>query len=144
MKTEFNSAMFHTLKRSGLRALRRGLCMAALAAVHCCALAQSPAPPRAFVDGSGLGWRTLAEPDFTNVNCATNTWTWKDGGVHCTGQPVGVIRTHKQITNFELVAEWRHLQSGGNSGIFVWASDASIKDLEAGKGRLPNGIEVQV
>ena len=32
----------------------------------------------------------------------------------------------------------------GNSGIFLWASEASIKNLEAGRGRLPDGIEVQV
>jgi hypothetical protein len=64
--------------------------------------------------------------------------------IHCTGQPIGVIRTRKLHTNFELVAQWRHLQFAGNSGIFVWATPESIKDLEAGKGRLPTGIEVQI
>ena len=64
--------------------------------------------------------------------------------IHCTGHPVGVIRTHNLVTNFEPVAQWRHLQSGGNSGIFVWATPDSIKELEKGKGRLPTGIEVQV
>ncbi len=64
--------------------------------------------------------------------------------VHCTGKPVGVIRSPTILTNFELVAQWRHLQSGGNSGIFLWATPESIKDLEQGKGRLPAGIEVQV
>jgi hypothetical protein len=48
------------------------------------------------------------------------------------------------IKNFELVCEWMHKKDGGNSGVFVWASPASIKNLEAGKGRLPHGIEVQV
>jgi hypothetical protein len=49
------------------------------------------------------------------------------------------------VTNFELVAQWRHLQSGGNSGIFVWATPESIDELASGKGRrLPTGIEVQV
>lgn len=106
--------------------------------------AEPTAAPKAFIDGTAPGWRTLGESDFVNVNCASNTWTWQDGGVHCTGQPVGVTRSLKPITNFELVAEWRHLRSGGNSGIFVWASEASIKNLQAGKGRLPDGIEVQV
>lgn len=106
--------------------------------------AEPPAAPRAFIDGTGPGWRALGGADFVNVNCATNTWTWRADGVHCTGQPVGVIRMKQPTTNFELVAEWRHLSSGGNSGIFLWASDASIKELEAGKGRLPHGIEVQV
>ena len=36
------------------------------------------------------------------------------------------MRTKKQYTNFELVAQWKHLQSGGNSGIFVWAGPEMI------------------
>jgi hypothetical protein len=31
--------------------------------------------PRAFIDGTGLGWQTLNEDYFTNVNCALDTWT---------------------------------------------------------------------
>ena len=100
--------------------------------------------PKATIDGTGLGWRALGEADFTGVNCPTNTFTWHTNGVHCTGQPVGVIRSKQSLTNLELVAEWRHLKSGGNSGIFLWASETSIKNLEAGRGRLPDGIEVQV
>jgi Domain of Unknown Function (DUF1080) len=101
------------------------------------------AAPRAFLDGTGTGWRALGEDDFVNVNCNSDTWTWKDGVVHCTGQPVGVTRTRTPLVNFELVAQWRHLQSGGNSGIFVWAAEESLKDLRPGK--LPRGgIEVQI
>ncbi len=108
------------------------------------ALAQDAAQPKAFLDGTGLGWRALDERDFAPVNCGTNTWFWTNGFVHCTGQPVGVIRSIVLVTNFELVAQWRHLRSGGNSGVFVWATPESIKSLEEGKGRLPTGIEVQV
>lgn len=105
--------------------------------------AESTAPPKAFIDASGPDWRSLGEADFVNVNCADDTWTWKDGVAHCTGQPVGVIRTEKPFTNFELVAQWRHLTSGGNSGIFVWTSDEAVKGIEP--GTLPKGgIEVQV
>jgi len=107
--------------------------------------AQVPAQtaPRAFIDATGPGWKPLGEADFTNVNCNADTWTWKDGLVHCTGNPVGVIRTKKAFTNFELVATWRHLQKAGNSGIFVWAVDASLDGLKP--GTLPRGgIEVQV
>ena len=100
--------------------------------------------PKACIDGSGPGWRALGEKDFTNVNCASNTWTWKGDAVQCTGQPVGVIRSLHSMTNLELVAEWRHLEPGGNSGIFLWATERSIRNLEAGKERLPEGIEVQV
>ena len=48
------------------------------------------------------------------------------------------------VTNLELVVQWRHLKHAGNSGVFLWAMPESIKNLEAGKGRLPAGIEVQV
>ena len=89
------------------------------------------------------GWRTLGEADFAPVNCASNTWAWQaDGVLHCSGQPVGVIRTRQAFTNFELEAEWRHLKPAGNSGIFVWAVESSLTDLPP--GRLPQGIEVQV
>jgi hypothetical protein len=101
------------------------------------------AAPKAFVDGTGPDWRTLGEADFVNVNTDPDTWTWKDGGVHCTGKPVGVTRSKKRITNFELVAQWRHLKSGGNSGIFVWASDEALEGLKP-NSLPPGGIEVQV
>jgi len=99
---------------------------------------------KAVIDGTGPGWKLLSGKDFTNVNCDTNTWRWEGGHAYCTGKPVGVIRSHKQIKNFELVCEWMHKKYGGNSGVFAWASPESIKNLEAGKGRLPHGIEVQV
>ena len=99
--------------------------------------------PKAFVDGTGPGWKALGEEDFVNVNCDPETWSWKDGITYCTGQPVGVARTQKQYTNFELVAQWRHLRSGGNSGIFVWAAEEGLNGLK--RNALPSvGIEVQV
>jgi hypothetical protein len=99
--------------------------------------------PKATIDGTGLGWRPLEEKDFVNVNTAKDTWSWKDGIIHCTGKPTGVMRTTKPFTNFELVAQWEHLSPGGNSGIFVWADE---KALAAAKpGVLPQkGFEVQV
>ncbi|CAN5120419.1 DUF1080 domain-containing protein [soil metagenome] len=99
---------------------------------------------RAFIDGTGHGWRALGEEDFVNVNCQPDTWTWKDGVAYCTGQPVGVIRMDEPMTNFEMVCEWKHTEEGGNSGVFVWASQESIDRLAAGNGSLPDGIEVQV
>jgi len=94
------------------------------------------AAPKALVDGMAPGFRDLTEADFTNVNC------WKDGSLHCTGQPVGVLRSQALITNFELVTRWRHLKPAGNSGIFVWTIKESLDALK-GPG-LPHGIEVQV
>lgn len=100
--------------------------------------------PKAFVDGTGPGWQAIGEDFFTKVNCDPGTWTWSNGFVRCTGKPIGVIRSKKLVTNLELVVQWRHLSSGGNSGVFLWATPESIAALEAGKGRLPTGIEVQV
>lgn len=99
---------------------------------------------KAFIDGTGPGWRAWGEADFVNVNCDPDTWRWENGTAHCTGQPVGVIRSKEPLENLELVVEWMHLESGGNSGVFLWASPESIRILEAGEERLPHGIEVQV
>ena len=99
--------------------------------------------PRAFVDGQGPGWVDLTEKDFERVNLDENTWTWEGALAKCTGKPVGVTRSKVQYTNFELVAQWRHLSSGGNSGIFIWASPEGMADLKPNS--LPSvGIEVQV
>lgn len=59
---------------------------------------------------------------WVNVNCAPETWSWRDGLVHCTGKPTGALRTERQYENFVLELDWRHLKSGGNAGVFIWAS----------------------
>jgi hypothetical protein len=106
-------------------------------------MAAESAAPKAYVDGTGPDWKPLTGEDFENVNCFDDTWTWKDGAAKCTGKPVGVTRSKKQYTNFELVAQWKHLESGGNSGIFIWASEAALKDLKPNE--LPKvGIELQI
>ena len=105
----------------------------------------SAAHAQAFIDGTEPGFRDLSAADFAKVNSADDTWSWKDGVLHCTGKPTSVMRTVKEITNFELIVEWRHLKVGGNSGIVVWATPESIKRLtDLGKGGLPDGIEVQI
>lgn len=66
-------------------------------------------------DGRSLdGW--------VNVNCAPETWTARDGMIHCEGTPTGALRTPRQYENFVLELEWRHLKAGGNAGIFIWSS----------------------
>jgi hypothetical protein len=77
---------------------------------------------------------------WINVNTATTTWSKLEGGVLvCSGNPIGVIRTEKQYENFMLHIEWKHMDPGGNSGVFVW-SNATPDE----KSRLPNGVEVQM
>ncbi|HEX4148406.1 MAG TPA: DUF1080 domain-containing protein [Pirellulales bacterium] len=108
------------------------------------AAAEEPAAlPKATIDGLGPDWKQLTGEAFQNANCDPDTWTWDGGQVHCTGKPVGVTRSLKVYTNFELVAQWRHLESGGNSGLFVWSPPEAFVELKPGK--LPRGgIEVQV
>ncbi len=104
---------------------------------------QSQPQPRAFIDSTGPGWRTLGEQDFAPVNGVADTWTWKDGLLTCTGKPIGVMRSRQMFTNFEYVVEWRHLRSAGNSGTFVWVPEEALKDLKP--DALPKwGIEVQM
>lgn len=104
--------------------------------------AAKSAVTQAFIDGIGIGWRDLVEADFAQVNCDKETWTFKDGEIHCTGRPVGVMRTAKQYTNFELVLQWRHMKAAGNSGVFVWVPEKSLEGLKP--NALPHGVEVQI
>src|SRR4051794_5383061 len=52
--------------------------------------------PKAFVDGTGPGWSVFGENELVAVNGAADTWRWKDGVLHCTGSPKGVLRSHKE------------------------------------------------
>ena len=77
---------------------------------------------------------------WVNVNTTKETWSvQKDGSLHSTGMPIGVVRSEKQYENFILHVEWKHLEPGGNSGVFVW-SGANPK----GDNPLPDGVEVQM
>jgi hypothetical protein len=76
---------------------------------------------------------------WVNVNTEKDTWSVKDGILVCSGRPIGVMRSDKQYENFILHIEWKHIEPGGNSGVFVW-SDAKPGE----KNRLPNGVEVQM
>jgi hypothetical protein len=129
-------------------AMLRGCCLVVLL-VQVSSLANAAEPSdvpglkKAFIDGNGTGWVALGEKNFVPVNGAPDTWTWKDGVVRDSGKPIGVTRSQKEYTNFELVAEWNFLEPAGNSGIFVWTSPESLKGLQP--GNLPKcGIEVQV
>ena len=96
-----------------------------------------------LISGEGEGWIPLTENDFQNVNTDPDTWKWKDGTIFCKGTPVGVTRSKKKYTNFEMVATWRHMKHAGNSGIFLWASEDGLEGLKP--GQLPKaGIEVQI
>ncbi|MFK7741327.1 MAG: DUF1080 domain-containing protein [Planctomycetota bacterium] len=112
-------------------------------AAHRTTAPQDPKLARAFIDGAGPGFVPLTLKDFVNVNGDETTWSENNGVIACTGKPIGGARSKQILTNFELVAEWRHLEYAGNSGIFLWCPEAAFTDLAPGK--LPrHGIEVQV
>lgn len=76
---------------------------------------------------------------WVNVNTDKDTWFVRDGMLICTGHPIGVMRTEKQYENFLLHIEWRHMEAGGNSGVFAWSEGT----VPQGK-RLPKGMEIQM
>lgn len=90
-----------------------------------------------------LQWRDLFNgKDLTgwvDVNTSPETWSVKDGLLVCKGKPIGVMRSDKQYENFLLHIEWRHMEAGGNSGVFAW-SEGSVP---AGRN-LPKGMEIQM
>ena len=101
-----------------------------------CGQASLPASePEEFCDlfnGKDLaGW--------VNVNTSEDTWSVRDGLLVCSGHPIGVLRSEEWYENFVLHIEWRHMEAGGNSGIFLWSEGT----LPAGH-RLPKGLEVQM
>jgi hypothetical protein len=76
---------------------------------------------------------------WVDVNTSPQTWTVRDGQLVCSGNPIGVMRSDKQYENFLLHIEWKHLEAGGNSGVFVW-SEGFVPE----GSRLPKGMEVQM
>lgn len=76
---------------------------------------------------------------WIDVNTSPETWSVKDGLLVCKGTPIGVMRSEKQYENFILHIEWRHMEAGGNSGVFVWSEGSVPADR-----RLPKGMEVQM
>jgi hypothetical protein len=133
-----------TLHNSSLAILAVAFCLSYPAVAQPTNPPATPGAVRAFMDDEAPGWRSLGPQDFMRVNSAEDTWTWKDDGLHCTGQPVSVLRTANVFTNFEMVVEWSHQKPAGNSGVFVWTTPESIEKLTGTKPGLPRGIEVQI
>src|SRR5438477_4425203 len=71
---------------------------------------------------------------WVNVNTDKDTWSVREGMIICTGHPIGVMRTDRQYENFILHVEWRHMEPGGNSGVFAW-SEGTVAEGR----RLPKG-----
>ena len=76
---------------------------------------------------------------WVDVNTSKDTWFVRDGLLVCRGLPIGVMRSEKQYENFILHIEWRHMEAGGNSGVFIWSEGT----VPPGRN-LPKGLEVQM
>jgi hypothetical protein len=76
---------------------------------------------------------------WVDVNTSPETWKVRDGLLICSGQPIGVMRSEKMYENFLLHIEWRHMEPGGNSGVFIWS-----EGVPAPGKTLPKGMEVQM
>lgn len=76
---------------------------------------------------------------WVNVNCAPSTWTVADGVIACSGFPTGVLRTDSMYENFILELEYRHLEPGGNAGLFIWSDPLTARGQP-----FTRSVEVQV
>lgn len=76
---------------------------------------------------------------WVNVNTAPDTWQRQKDILVCSGRPIGVMRSEKQYENFILHIEWKHIEPGGNSGVFVWSNANPPENAQ-----LPDGVEVQM
>jgi hypothetical protein len=88
-------------------------------------------------------WRDLFNgkdlSGWVNVNTDPDTWRVEDGLLICKGTPIGVMRSDRQYENFVLHVEWRHMEPGGNSGVFAWSAA-----VPGERNRLPDGVEIQM
>jgi len=88
-----------------------------------------------FTSGSKNKGKTI---NWIDVNTSPETWIKNENLLICSGHPIGIMRSEKQYENFMLHIEWKHLEPGGNSGMFVWSN------ANPDENRLPNGVEVQM
>lgn len=73
------------------------------------------------------------------VNVAPSTFTVRDDMIVSTGKPTGVMRTERMYENYIVELEWRHMQPGGNAGLFLWGDGVPAVGIP-----FTRGIEVQI
>lgn len=76
---------------------------------------------------------------WIDVNTTDTTWYKKGDTLVGKGWPIGVVRSERMYQNFIMHVEWRHMEKGGNSGIFAWCDAQPEQD-----SRLPGGVEIQM
>ena len=74
------------------------------------------------------------------VSTDADTWNvGNDGVLISTGKPIGVVRSEHEYENFIMHIEWKHMETGGNSGTFIWS-----KAIARENGLPGDGLEVQM
>ena len=126
--------------------VRTIVCTAILIKYGCgiCCAQQSPT---SFEFGELNSWKTIVTDtnaigqalQWIDVNTSDSTWAVVGDELVCYGHPIGVVRSEKQYENFLLHVEWKHMEPGGNSGIFAWS-----KAIPGEENRLPDGVEIQM
>lgn len=108
----------------------------------------SPARPVELFDGQSLaGW--IAVPAATN---GAPAWIVTNGVIRAVGRPNGYLRTSAAYRDYDLHAEWRWPEGGGNSGLFVHLNgpdvvwplcfEAQLQSGNAGELRLNGGAAI--
>jgi hypothetical protein len=110
----------------------------AIQSLHACAT-ESKQEARTDTNGPVPLFNGKDLSGWVPVNVAPKTFTVQDGIIVSTGIPTGIMRTERHYENFIIELEWRHMQPGGNAGLFIW-SDA----LTSAGVPFSRGIEVQV
>src|SRR5882757_468334 len=86
------------------------------------------------------GWVPVnVASDTYSVRSTEHDGAFGDGMIVINGVPTGYMRTERMYENFILECDWRHMTSGGNSGVFIWGD--GVPAMGTGYTR---GIEVQV
>ena len=73
------------------------------------------------------------------VSTSSDTWKVDNDLLVSTGKPIGVVRSEHEYENFIMHIEWRHMETGGNSGTFIWS-----KAKPRANGLPEDGLEVQM
>jgi hypothetical protein len=89
--------------------------------------------------GSGPMFNGRDLDGWVPCSIAPETFSVRNGMVVTSGQPVGTLRTAKMYENFIIEFDWRHMQSGGNSGLFIWADGLPVTG-----SHFSRGIEIQI
>ncbi len=125
-------ALSRFLNRGTLCPSMLWLALGLMSGLTSCASASGAPEFVPLFDGKSLdGW--------VRVNGGPSTFVAKDGMIVCDGQPTCVLRTERMYENFVLEMDYRHMQAGGNAGLFVWSDP-----LPAVGVPFTRSIEVQV